>query len=80
MPSCYSGPEDRNGKRNHDEIRFWADYIGGRVDPSYIYDDAGLHGGIRGEYFVIVGDMNADPFGTFTGPAKRNLVKLAYSC
>ncbi len=26
-PPVYDGPEDRNGRRNHDEIRFWADYI-----------------------------------------------------
>jgi hypothetical protein len=23
----FDGPEDRNGRRNFDEIRFWADYI-----------------------------------------------------
>ena len=27
-PPVFDGPEDRNGTRNHDEIRFWADYIG----------------------------------------------------
>ncbi|CAN5340629.1 hypothetical protein BH24ACT12_BH24ACT12_22990 [soil metagenome] len=26
-PPGFDGPEDRNGKRNHDEIRFWADYV-----------------------------------------------------
>ena len=26
-PPVFDGPEDRNGKRNHDEIRFWFDYI-----------------------------------------------------
>src|SRR5919109_3319280 len=26
-PPVFDGPEDRNGRRNHDEIRFWADYI-----------------------------------------------------
>jgi len=63
---------DWNGLRNHDEIRFWADYI----NPSksgYIYDDAewksagnatpsapmgGLYAGAN---FVIAGDQNADP-------------------
>ena len=29
-PPTFDGAEDRNGTRNHDEIRFWADYIGGR--------------------------------------------------
>jgi hypothetical protein len=60
-PPVFDGPEDRNGTRNHDEIRFWADYI----DPGasqYIYDDRGRHGGLaRGEHFVIAADMNADP-------------------
>ncbi len=27
-PPVFDGPEDRNGTRNHDEIRFWADYVG----------------------------------------------------
>ena len=26
-PPVFDGPEDRNGRRNNDEIRFWADYI-----------------------------------------------------
>ena len=26
-PPVFDGPEDRNGRRNFDEIRFWADYI-----------------------------------------------------
>ena len=26
-PPAFDGPEDRNGKRNHDEIRFWRDYL-----------------------------------------------------
>ncbi|WP_244329313.1 5'/3'-nucleotidase SurE [Tolypothrix sp. PCC 7910] len=60
-PPTFDGTEDRNGKRNHDEIRFWADYITpGKGD--YIYDDAGKKGGIAaGSRFVIMGDQNADP-------------------
>ncbi|MBN2900004.1 MAG: choice-of-anchor J domain-containing protein [Clostridia bacterium] len=50
---------DWNGVRNHDEIRFWKDYINGE---SYIYDDNNVSGGLaRGERFVIMGDQNADP-------------------
>ncbi len=60
-PPVFDGPEDRNGKRNHDEIRLWADYI----DPqksTYIYDDKGGTGGLEADaYFVIAGDLNADP-------------------
>jgi hypothetical protein len=60
-PPVFDGPEDRNGKRNHDEIRFWADYVHpGR--SSYIYDDDGTYGGLPGDArFVIAGDQNADP-------------------
>ena len=60
-PPTFDGPEDRNGRRNHDEIRFWADYVTpGR--NRYIYDDAGRHGGLNpSEAFVILGDYNADP-------------------
>ena len=62
-PPVFDGDEDRNGKRNHDEIRFWADYISDDYDDSsYIYDDKGYYGGLDGKYFVILGDLNADPF------------------
>jgi hypothetical protein len=63
-PPVFDGPEDRNGRRNHDEIRFWADYVGpGKRTGRYIYDDEGDRGGLKpGERFVIMGDMNADPF------------------
>lgn len=58
-PPTFDGAEDRNGKRNHDEIRFWADYIAG---AGYIYDDQGNTGGLAaGAKFVIAGDYNADP-------------------
>jgi myo-inositol-hexaphosphate 3-phosphohydrolase/phosphodiesterase/alkaline phosphatase D-like protein len=60
-PPTFDGAEDRNGKRNHDEIRFWADYIT-PGKGSYIYDDQGKTGGITaGSSFVIMGDQNADP-------------------
>ncbi|MCI5044756.1 MAG: endonuclease/exonuclease/phosphatase family protein [Aquisalinus sp.] len=68
-PPTFDGQEDRNGRRNHDEIRFFADYI--TIEKSeYIYDDAwlntggekGLKGGLgEGRRFVILGDLNADP-------------------
>jgi hypothetical protein len=61
-PPVFDGPEDRNGTRNFDEIRLWADY----VVPSrsrYLYDDQGGRGGLRrGASFVIMGDQNSDPF------------------
>ena len=60
-PPVFDGPEDRNGRRNHDEIRFWADYISpGR--SRYIYDDEGVRGGLTpGSLFLIAGDQNSDP-------------------
>lgn len=61
-PPVFDGEEDRNGRRNHDEIRFWADYIA-PGEGDYIYDDEGNFGGLAaGEKFVILGDQNADPF------------------
>ena len=61
-PPVFDGAEDRNGRRNFDEIRFWADYVrpgSGR----YIYDDEGHRGGLLpGSQFVIAGDQNSDPF------------------
>jgi hypothetical protein len=60
-PPVFDGPEDRNGRRNFDEIRFWADYVMPQRS-GYIYDDAGRPGGLApGEKFVIAGDLNSDP-------------------
>ena len=60
-PPVFDGPEDRNGTRNHDEIRLWADYVL-RSRSGYIYDDDGKRGGLEpGARFVIMGDQNADP-------------------
>lgn len=59
-PPVFDGPEDRNGTRNADEIRFWADYIAG---ADYMVDDGGIGGGLApGAHFVIAGDLNSDPF------------------
>ena len=60
-PPVFDGPEDRNGRRNFDEIGFWSDYLS-PARSGYIYDDNGRRGGLRpGELFVIAGDQNADP-------------------
>jgi hypothetical protein len=73
-PPVFDGPEDRNGRRNHDEIRLWADYVmpgaGG-----YIYDDDGVHGGLKpGERFVIAGDQNSDPLDGDSIPGSAQLL------
>ncbi|MFM6133242.1 MAG: phytase, partial [Sphaerospermopsis kisseleviana] len=60
-PPVVDSTEDRNGKRNSDEIRFWADYIT-PGKGNYIYDDGGKTGNLSaGSSFVIMGDQNADP-------------------
>jgi 3-phytase len=63
-PPVFDDPDfDQNGTRNHDEIRFWADYVGpGKNRGSYIYDDDDKSGGLKpGSLFVIAGDQNSDP-------------------
>jgi endonuclease/exonuclease/phosphatase family metal-dependent hydrolase len=60
-PPAFDGPEDRNGRRNHDEIRLWAEYIS-LGDKPWLRDDKGVVGGLPpGRSFVIFGDLNADP-------------------
>lgn len=48
-PPVFDGPEDRNGKRNHDEIRLWAHVLSGAVGTASM------------GAFVIAGDANLDP-------------------
>ncbi|MVA74725.1 endonuclease/exonuclease/phosphatase family protein [Auraticoccus sp. F435] len=61
-PPVFDGPEDRNGRRNSDEIRFWADYVSGLAASRHVYDDQGRRGGLRaGAAFVVAGDLNSDP-------------------
>ena len=60
-PPTFDGAEDRNGLRNADEIRLWAEYVSGR-DAPWLCDDRGHCGGLPAAApFVIVGDLNADP-------------------
>ncbi len=46
----FDGPEDRNGRRNHDETRFWQLYLEGRLAATPPRD------------FVLTGTANSDPF------------------
>ena len=73
-PPAFDGPEMRNKKRNHDEIRFWADYLD---NAAYVVDDASTPGGLEHDaHFVILGDLNADPVDgdSFKNPIQRNLL------
>ncbi len=73
-PPAFDGPEMRNKKRNHDEIRFWADYLNG---AEYIYDKQGQKGGYASDApYILLGDQNADPDegSSFDNPAKKFLM------
>lgn len=48
-PPVFDGPEDRNGRRNHDEILFWQHYLDGAFGPPP-----------RGR-FILAGNANLDP-------------------
>lgn len=49
-PPVFDGPEDRNGRRNHDEAAFWLHYLDGALDVP-----------TPAAPFVILGDVNLDP-------------------
>lgn len=60
-PPTFDGPENRNGLRNHDEIRLWREYISPGERP-WLCDDDGRCGGLAEDArFVILGDLNNDP-------------------
>jgi len=62
-PPVFDGPEDFNGRRNFDEVRLWADYLTGGETAAYIVDDQGRCGGLDPKaLFVLLGDLNADPY------------------
>ena len=48
-PPVFDGPEDRNGRRNHDETAFWRHHIEGRIGTAP-----------KGP-FILLGDANLDP-------------------
>lgn len=60
-PPVFDGPEDRNGRRNHDEIRL-LHAIATEPSAEWLVDDAGRAAGVSARMpFVIAGDLNADP-------------------
>lgn len=48
-PPVFDGPEDRNGRRNHDEAALWSAYL-----------DGALGGAPPMDRFVVLGDANLD--------------------
>ena len=61
-PPVFDGKEDRNGCRNHDEIRFWSEYLN---NASWIVDDRGGTGGLALDASV------RDPGGSECGSRRR---------
>ena len=62
-PPVFDGPEDRNGKRNHDETAFWTHYLNGQF------------GAPPDDRFILLGDANLDPTqGDGMGTAMQNLL------
>ncbi len=47
-PPVFDGPEDRNGKRNHDELLFWRHFMDEAFGPA------------PDQQFILLGDANAD--------------------
>jgi len=58
-PPVFDGEEDRNGRRNHDEIKFWQHYIGGNLDWLYNDNKQKVTGLNAKQRFFILGDLNA---------------------
>ncbi|MBC2834537.1 endonuclease/exonuclease/phosphatase family protein [Gemmobacter straminiformis] len=48
-PPVFDGPQDRNGRRNHDEAAFWLAYLDGHLPAA------------PPDRFVLLGDANLDP-------------------
>ena len=66
-PPVFDGEEDRNGKRNHDEVRFWSVYLDGALAEKP-----------NTAAFVILGDANLDPHdGDGRGTAMQSLLTHA---
>ena len=71
-PPVFDGAENRNGLRNHDEIRLLADYLSGE---SYIYDDNQTSATFnRDDRFVVVGDLNASVHSKQTYPGTMQML------
>lgn len=59
-PPVFDGPEDRNGRRNHDEITFWLQLLDGQLGAS------------PSERFVLAGNANLDPI---DGEGRKSAIK-----
>ncbi|MRI31782.1 succinyl-CoA synthetase subunit alpha [Endozoicomonas sp. OPT23] len=67
-PPVFDESARRNYKRNSAEIKFWDDYI--KAKDYFAPDPKGTNGSTtdekgglkQGDYFVVAGDLNADPY------------------
>jgi len=57
-PPVFDGPEDRNGRRNRDEILIWRSVLDGALDGAL----NGLYGPAPRQPFVLAGGANLDPY------------------
>ena len=60
-PPAFDGPEHRNGKRNHDEIRLWADYMTGGEKAACLSRALPAGTPLDPPSRFVMGDLNADP-------------------
>lgn len=66
-PPVFDGPEDRNGRRNYDEINAWTFWLesGGLGGPPPHFPEidgsSGYWRSAPNASFVVMGDLNADP-------------------
>lgn len=73
-PPVFDGPEDRNGRRNYDELRMWVHYL---KDDEVMVDDAGMRGGLGGDQsFIVAGDLNAASTGDTLADGRRSIDQL----
>lgn len=73
-PPVFDGPEDRNGRRNYDELRMWVHYLN---NDTVMVDDAGVRGGLpENASFIIAGDLNAAPQGDKLETGQRSIDQL----
>jgi hypothetical protein len=59
-PPVFDGPEDRNGRRNADEIRLWQHFLDGAFGPA------------PASRFVLLGNANLDPV---DGEGRREAIR-----
>ncbi|MBB5514257.1 endonuclease/exonuclease/phosphatase family metal-dependent hydrolase [Rubricella aquisinus] len=71
-PPVFDGPEDFNGRRNHDETMFWVQYLSGQA----FRDDQGQTTPAPTAPVLLLGDLNADPF---DGDARRDALSALLS-